>query len=106
MAGRLMKITGLDCYRSQNENQRITIAKFNRPDISDNDSKSVNVTSKTHPVTTETDNTCDLMNNDAFNDIFNIMLPFKRSSNYNKFKYSEIIIAIKYYSFQTIVFLI
>nr|CAG8474690.1 6014_t:CDS:2 [Entrophospora candida] len=38
-------ITGLDCYRSQNENQIITIAKFNLPDISDNDSKSVNVTS-------------------------------------------------------------
>ena len=57
-------ITGLNCYRLQNENQRITVAKLTLPDISDNDSKSVNVTSETHPVTTETDNTCDLMNND------------------------------------------
>nr|CAG8636447.1 3530_t:CDS:2 [Entrophospora candida] len=49
-------ITGLDCYRLQNENQRITVAKLTLSDISDNDSKSVNVTSETHP--------CGLMNND------------------------------------------
>jgi len=109
-------ITGLYCYRLQNENQRITVAKFTLPDISDNDSKSINVTSETHPAITETDNTYDLMNNDqdaissdtsvddssissdafdsnksidshhAFNDISNITLPFKRSNNYNEIK--------------------
>ncbi|CAJ0826828.1 6822_t:CDS:2 [Entrophospora sp. SA101] len=51
-----------NCYRLQNENQRITITKLTLPDITD--SKSVNVISKTHPVTTGADNTCDLMNND------------------------------------------
>nr|CAG8626438.1 15486_t:CDS:2 [Entrophospora candida] len=99
-------ITGFDCYRLQNKNQRITVAKLTLPDISDNDSKSVNVTSETHP--------CGLMNNDqdaissdtsiddssissdafdsnksidshhAFNDISNITLLFKRSNNYNE----------------------
>ncbi|CAJ0752629.1 5895_t:CDS:2, partial [Entrophospora sp. SA101] len=39
-------ITGLNCYRLQNENQRITVAKPTLPNISDNDSKSVNVTRK------------------------------------------------------------
>ncbi|CAJ0760929.1 6545_t:CDS:1, partial [Entrophospora sp. SA101] len=33
-------ITGLNCYRLQNENQRITVAKPTLPNISDNDSKS------------------------------------------------------------------
>ncbi|CAJ0840087.1 4474_t:CDS:1, partial [Entrophospora sp. SA101] len=47
----------------QNENQRITATKLTLPGISDNDSKSVNVTSETHPVTIEIANTCDLMNN-------------------------------------------
>nr|CAG8628165.1 4495_t:CDS:2 [Entrophospora candida] len=42
-------ITGLDCYKSQNENQRITVAKLTLPDISDNDSKSVNVISGNPP---------------------------------------------------------
>nr|CAG8503021.1 9919_t:CDS:1 [Entrophospora candida] len=96
-------ITGLNCYRSQNENQRITVAKLTLPDISDNDSKSTDVIND------------DLMNNDqdaissdtsvndssissdvsdcpdksigsdhAFNDISNITLPFKRSNNYNE----------------------
>ncbi|CAJ0879759.1 11172_t:CDS:2 [Entrophospora sp. SA101] len=49
-------IAGLYCYRLQNENQRITVAKLTLPDISDNDLKSINVTSETHPVATETDN--------------------------------------------------
>ncbi|CAJ0823405.1 9410_t:CDS:1, partial [Entrophospora sp. SA101] len=34
-------ITGFNCCRLQNENQRIIVAKLTLPDISDNDSKSI-----------------------------------------------------------------
>ncbi|CAJ0839021.1 8710_t:CDS:2 [Entrophospora sp. SA101] len=96
-------ITELNCYRSQNENQRITVAKLTLPDISDNDSKSTDVINDDSMNNDQDAISSDTSVNDssissdvpdcpdksigsdhAFNDISNITLPFKRSNNYDE----------------------